>query len=222
MEDLRVKQVNKFTSKIVDKQISRHPLKSLVILIYNETEYDIYRDATPVESERINKLAIVEKDKDFFYVQEWIGDEVVFLDDEEKSPWLITMTITGLPRVPKQDDCLIIEGRKHTITKVKPINKSIQSVITILTYPERTDEIDEFSIKGVKLYSNHTLITTPENHLDEEVILEFKYGGTPTHYKVNTEDWKPFYYKFKTKLLLGMTVTLKNAESELTPYNVIQ
>lgn len=221
MEDSRTNQVNKFTAKIVDKQISRHPLRDNVIIVYNETDYDIYRDATSVETGRTNKLAIVEKDKDRFYVQEWEGDEPEFLEEDDRSPWMITMTMTGLERTPKQDDFIIIEGRKHTISRVKPIHIKVKSVITVLSYPEKNDEEDAFKLFKVLAYSNYKLITDLKNHYGEEVVFEVVYGGIPTFYKLDEGDWIPFKYKFKAILNYASKVQLKSGDVESEVYYLI-
>jgi len=217
--DSRVKQINKFISGIVDRQIVLHPLRSNIIIIFNETVYDIYRDATSVEADRVNKLAIVEKDKDIFYIQEWL-DEPEFLDAEGLSPWVITMSLKGLPRVPKQDDHIVIDGRKHTVHRVKPINKRIESVISVLTYPERENEIDLLELFKVILYSDKVKVENINHHYDEDVILEFVYGGKPTHYKVGTGSWVPFNYRIKVNLIPDLLVSIKD-ETTTKTYTVV-
>lgn len=200
MEDSRVKQISNFTSGLVDIQIARHPLRSQVVIIFNETVYDIYKDATTEEVSRVNKYAIVERDKDRFYIQDWLGEE--FLDDDlDKVPWLLTFTTTSLVRIPKHDDVIVIEGVKFTVARVKPINSRIKSVITVLVYPERTDSGNELIVHSVNVTKGGEAVSAYAN-IGEDLILEMIYGGVPIEYSIDKEDpstgeWLEFNYKVK-------------------------
>lgn len=191
MVDLRVKQISNFTSSIVDLQISRHPLRSRVVVVFNTTNYDIYKDATNVESSRVNKWAIVEKEKDLHYIQQLLDDDFL-IDDDAQLPWMITMTLSGLPRLPKQDDVIIIDGLKFTVARVMPIHKRIKSVLTAFVYPERSEVVDPSKLVSVKLFKDGDSITSYKDYIGEELVLEIIYGGTPEWVSLDGINWEPF------------------------------
>lgn len=222
MEDSRVNQVNKFTCGLADIQIGRHPLRQNVVLIFNSTDYDIYRDATTVEETRINKLCIVERDKDLFYIQELLGDDFL-VDDNEMLPWIITMTITDLPRILKQDDVIIIDDLKFTVSRVKPINQRLNSVLTVLAYPERTDTEDTLDIIDVIVTVDGLEVESLYEFVGEEVLLEVVYGGKPLFRSFDGTTWEPFEYKFKyTPLsIVPVTLSIKDITETVVTFDIL-
>lgn len=222
MIDPRISNIDRFTSGMADIQITRHPLRSLVIVVFNDTTYDVYKDGTTVETERINKLAIVERDKDLMYVQELLGDEFL-IDEDERNPWIVTMTTTGLTRTLKGDDVLIIDGNVFTVSKLKPINKRIQSVITLLVYPENTNFTDAFKLDSLIITKDEVIVESLYINLNEVHVIEIVYGGLPLFYSSNydVEDlesvvWTAFVYKFLITPISEDPINLAIRSADLT------
>lgn len=196
----RVQAIDRYSRMMADIRISRHPLRKHVLCIFTDKEYDIYQDSTTTESERLKKLAIVQKNPDLDYVQE-LDD--VLMDDGDHIPWVVTMTLTGLPRTPRQDDYLIIEGVKYAISKVGPINRSVRGVVDCMIYPERTHSTDALHIYGVTIRNKTTVYpnlqestimpidaTEPQN--SPVVVLDMVYGGNPIQQSIDGLKWAPF------------------------------
>lgn len=161
---LNTAQLNMFAAGMADLQMSRNPLAQEVILIFNESGRDHYQDAILTETARVKKLALVKKDADMNYVQQ-IGD--LLLEDVDAIPWVVSVTITNLPRTPRLDDQILIDGLRYTISLVKPANRSVDSILLLSVYPDRTDEeeLNIFSITAL-----------------EDGCLDILYGGNPRFY----------------------------------------
>lgn len=153
--------LNKYILGMADLQIVRNPLSSEAVLILNETRRDIYQDAIALEVDRVKKHVVIKKNLDMSYVQE-LGD--VLLEDSDQIPWLVSMTISDLPRIPRMDDQLLVEGIKYTISFVRPLNRSLSSVVILLIYPERAAEEDPLKVYRVEELTGGISIT---------------YGGNP-------------------------------------------
>lgn len=139
--------LNLFASGMADIQLSRNPLAEEVHIIFNDVQRDHYQDSVLVESCRIKKLAMVKKDTDMDYVQQ---EGFELLEDESSLPWTVSITTTGLPRAPRQDDQVLINGIRYNVSGVKPSNREIDSIILLFIYPDRTDE-DELKLYGMSL-----------------------------------------------------------------------
>lgn len=134
--DRRNRVLNNWAAGIMDIWLSRTQLTSKVTLIFTKIVRDHYQDATHEECCRVEKLAAVKKNTDMNYVQELLGD-ILLEDNLEQIPWVVSLTMTGLPRIPKMDDHIIIDGVKYTISMVIPKNRHIKSLLSLLVYPER-------------------------------------------------------------------------------------
>lgn len=134
--DKRNRILNKWAAGMMDIWLSRTQLTSKVTLIFNEITRDIYQDAKHTESVRIAKLAAVKKNVDMNYVQELFG-EILLEDNLDLIPWVVSLTMTDLPRVPKMDDMIIIDDVLYTISMVAPKNRYLKSLLSLLIYPER-------------------------------------------------------------------------------------
>ena len=158
---LNKEALNYFASSMVDLQLDRNPLAQEVIVIFNSVTRDHYQDSVVVEECRIKKMAIVKKDPDMSYVQQ-LGD--ILLEDDEHVPWIVSLTTTGLLRIPKQDDQILIDGTRYYVSYVKPANRSVDSIINLSIYPDRYDE------DKLQVYSLSVL---------EDGCIDILYGGQP-------------------------------------------
>lgn len=136
--DNRNQILDKFAEGMMDIFLSRSQLTSTVTLIFNNVTRDHYQDAKVTEEGRYDKLAWVKKNVSMNYVQELTGD-LLIEDNLEMIPWIVSMTMSKLPRQPKMDDFVIIDGITYSISMVIPKNRNIQSVLSLLIYPERVD-----------------------------------------------------------------------------------
>lgn len=138
--DLRIKRLNRFSLKLADIKVTHHPQRKKVDVIFNDVVTDIYGDSTHDEEFRCEKWAIVRKTPDMAYVQSVFYEDL--LEDVDSIPWVVILTVSKLPRQPKQDDHIIIkddDGSKiYTISKVKPINRDVPVIFQLLIYPERS------------------------------------------------------------------------------------
>lgn len=171
----RVKQLEKYAQGVADIQLSRNPLASEVVLIFNETIRDQYQDAITNEIDRVVKVAMVSKDPSMSYVQELFDD--LLEDDLGHLPWAVSLTMTNLPRRPSMDDQILIDGLVYSISKVTPLSRKVQSIITLAIYPERTEYVDDLAIFKASV---------------ENGMLSIVYGGAPLEMSFDGENWKPF------------------------------
>lgn len=171
----RINRIDKYACGMLDLQMARHPLSCEVIVIFNDVMRDHYQDAVGVESSRVKKIALVRKNTDMNYVQE-IGD-VLLEDNLQELPWIVSMTKTGLPRIPKMDDQIAIDGIKYTISMVKPVNRNIPSIVELLIYPERTSQEEYLDIISVTV---------------RDRCIDIMYQGKPLEYSYDGECWEPF------------------------------
>lgn len=118
-----------------DIMTPRNPLHKSVTVIFNSINRDQYNDARVIEESRQTKVALVEKD-DQHFIQFFDIEEL--LEDTDK-PWTVTLSITDLPRLPRTDDRMLIDGLLYTVSQVKPINREMPSVVKCLIYPERNE-----------------------------------------------------------------------------------
>lgn len=162
--------IDNYAAKMADLQLSRNPLSVECMLVFNDVTRDIYQDAVVTEVARIKKRCLVKKSEDMHYVQE---QELELLEDYDANPWIVSITTSNLPRIPKMDDQVVIEGIKYTISQVKPINRSVQSIILMSVYPERSASVDNLYIYSLD-----------KVHDD---VYSIVYGGNPTHYSFSKD-----------------------------------
>ncbi len=187
--DERIAHLNKFAAGIADLNIAHNPCHSEIAVVFNDVVLDQYQDSVVKETQRVNKLAVVSKNPDMSYVQE-LGD--VLLEDTDQLPWLISLTITGLPRIPRFNDCVIIDGVKYTISKVKPMNRNLQSLLILMVYPERTNYHDALAIYDIKFFINGKKFNNLPYGYQDLMVMEVTYGGKPTEYSFDGVKWFPF------------------------------
>lgn len=162
--------LNYYMVKMADLQISRNPLSQECIVIFNDVERDHYQDAVVTETARVKKRVLVAKTEQMHYVQE---EGLSLLEDTGEIPWTISLSITGLPRVPRMDDQIMLEGIKYTIAEVKPVNRSTPGLVMLKVYPERSSEEDPLAVYSLTVA-----------HDD---VLSMVYGGAPTHIAFTSE-----------------------------------
>lgn len=162
--------LNNFTSGMMDIQLPRNPLASEVILIFNESVRDHYQDVIVTEDCRIKKLALVKKDPDMNYVQQEMDE--LLEDNIEQLPWLVKLTMTDLPRRPRAEDQILIEGLRYNISYVKPLNRSLDNIVLLTVYPDRCEE-DKLQIYKVDIL--------------EDGYFDILYGGNPILYSYDRD-----------------------------------
>lgn len=200
---------------MADIQLSHNALATEIIVIYNDISVDHYQDSRIAEVDRVKKLAVFRKSQDMTFVPD---DSEELLEDSEKSiPYQVLTTITGLPRMPRRDDMLLNEGVLYTIHHVKPMNRDIDGLIELIVYPERTTFIDPLNIYKLTLLDGNTLqpiknLTEYEGtdeESDEEseepvvmkdIVLDIVWGGNPTEYSFDNQNWLPFQSRIRFNL----------------------
>lgn len=199
----RINLLDRFASGMADIQIERNPLRKEVILILNEVYRDHYQDVVSREVSRHKKWAMVNKNVDLNYVQEM---DITLVEDVDQIPWIVTMTITALPRVPRAEDQILVDGLKYTVSMVKPMNRQLQSVVLLMVYPERSTN-DALTIYSVTR-------TTGFNGVK---FLDVIWGGLPTHYSFDKEYW----HEFESRIVVETfpeTLFLKDKLGDIVEY----
>jgi hypothetical protein len=137
--DFRSQYIQRFEQGLADIRISRHNLRRNVIVSLRDVEHDIYMDvADSTEEARICKQAIVVMNPDMYYVQEQF-DNLDMPDDI--LPFVVVLTMSGLPRQPHMNDWVIVDGKIYVISKVKPTNRELGKVLECLVYPMRDSRL---------------------------------------------------------------------------------
>ena len=177
--DERRKLVNRFLIGMADIQLAHNALASDVIIIYNELSVDHYQDSLIAEVERCKKLAIFRKSEDMNYLpqDDYSTEELVEDADGNNIPYEVLLTETGLPRMPRKDDMVLIDGVLYSVHHVKPINRDYKGLWQLIVYPERTTFIDTLHIYKATLLSEKDLL--PITDLDE-YLNEVEEPTTPT------------------------------------------
>jgi len=177
---------------MADLNMARNPLSQEVFLILNEVHRDHYQDAIVTQEARIKKRAIVKKSEDMNYVQ---MDIEPLLEDTE-NPWIISVTRTDLPRQPRMDDQISIDGIKYSIAMVKPANRDIDAMLLLFVYPERDPQPEDLSILDiVPIYkkSDATKLTG-YSLIYEGLPIQYAFGYEDTPW--NSLTWRSFKSSF--------------------------
>lgn len=175
--DERRKRVNKFMVGMADIQLAHNALASEVIVIYNELSVDHYQDSLIAEVERCKKLAIFRKSQDMNYLPQDDFSTEELVEDVDNIPYEVLLTETGLPRMPRKDDMVLIDGVLYSVHHVKPINRDYKGLWQLIVYPERTTFIDTLHIYKATLLSTKDLMPIADldeylNEVEEEVVPE--------------------------------------------------
>lgn len=176
--DDRRKLVNRFMVGMADIQLAYNALASEVIVIYNELSIDHYQDSRIAEVERCKKLAIFRKSEDMNYIpQDDFNTDELVEDSDSNIPYEVLLTETGLPRMPRKDDMVLIDGVLYSVHHVKPINRDYRGLWQLIVYPERTTFIDTLHIYKITLLSTKDLKPISDlveylNEVDEEPVSE--------------------------------------------------
>lgn len=134
--DQRVKQINNFTTKMAELKILRHPLRSEVKITLCGTERDLYGDTDSDPEEGIDKVCVIKKSTDLDYINSALG---ILMDEGEALPWMVYMTLIGLPRTLQHGDYLTVDNLVYKISRVRPLNRTNPDVIRMLIHPDRDD-----------------------------------------------------------------------------------
>ena len=154
--DERRKIVNRFAVGMADIQLAFNALASEVIVIFNELSVDHYQDSLIAEVERFKKLAIFRKAKDMNYVPE--GEDIELVEEGDNLPFEVLLTETGLPRVPRKDDMVLVDGVLYSVHHVKPMNRDYKGLLQLIVYTERTTFIDTLHIYKATLLNPKDLL----------------------------------------------------------------
>lgn len=200
-QSIQVSAIERYTARMADIKISRHPLRRTMLFIVNETEFDMYNDSHTVERCRVLKSAIVKKNPDMYYVQENFGADVL-VEDGDKIPWVITMTCLGLPRLPMLDDRVWLDGVIYSVSAVKPINRDNRGVIELMVYPERVEYMDQLAIYGVSFRDGMSSIPISSAY-NKTVVMDVLWGGYPMRMSFDKKRWMPFAHSSEVKVPRG-------------------
>lgn len=187
--DGRVQALNAFSRGMADLNLSRNPLASEVIVVFNDDKLDHYLDSRPTEGVRVKKLAMVNKHNTLDYVQTLTGE---FVMEGDVIPWVVNMTTTNLPRLPKVNDNIIIDNVKFAVSSVHPLNRNVDSLISLLVYPERTYYAEGLEILKTTVYQNAVEVKGIPYGYDKVLCVDVLYRGFPTHYSFDGKAWIPF------------------------------
>ena len=141
------------------------------------------------------------------YVQDLFNGELL-IDNDDQIPWLVVMTKTGLPRLLNQDDQIVIDGNKYTISVVRPTNRNSDSVFDCIIYPERTDPEDLLAIYNVQIRDKDGEYTSFKDLVGKDVVLDLVYGGVPTQMSFDNKVWIPFKPEFIYTVMGEEPITL--------------
>lgn len=189
--DVRVSQLSKFAQGVADIKISRHPLRSDVLYVFNSTDVDIYQDSESKEWARVYKQAIVRKNPKMSYVQESFGLNDFFVEETDSLPWIFVLSLTGMPRIPAMDDRIILNGLVYTVSKVRPVNRDCDGIVECLVYPERTHVVDPLAIYSVSFRDGLSLLSLSEAR-GKDCVMSVIWGGCPVQFSFNAKDWALF------------------------------
>lgn len=176
--DERYKQINKLSAGMLDMTLSRNPYSKEVFISFNNASRDHYQDADLYELTRIKKVAVVTRNTDMEYTQMLDTPELQL--DNDKVPYDVTMSITGLPRLLHLDDSITIDNVKYRVSAIKPFNRDIDKVITVTVYPERVNYQTPLHLYAISFYNLNGELLQELPDTRQELILEFVYSGTPT------------------------------------------
>lgn len=189
--DVRLSYIDRLSSGLADVRISRSPLRKDVVICLNKADEDIYRDVvTSQEFYRVNKQAIVQKNPSMYYVQETYG---ILLEPEDQLPWVVIVTLTDLPRPLKLNDRIVVSGVVYVVSKVKPTNRELGSIIECLVYPERDTTLvnDPLAIYKVRFREGASEVPVDDVR-GKSAIMDVIYGGCPRYMSFDGSDWRMF------------------------------
>lgn len=135
--DKRINHLNKFRVGMADIAMHFSAIAQSVTVIFMKKTRDVYNDTSVEEEFRVEKRAVVSKSPDMNYVQDLFD---VLLEEEDKQPWLVKLTISSLPRLINHDDRIVIAGQTYSVSLVSPINRLNDGIQKILVYPERSED----------------------------------------------------------------------------------
>lgn len=139
--DTRMDSITRFMTGMTDIKVHRHPLKSLVILTFCDVKRDIYGDSfseVSVEGS-YQKEIILQKNPNLDYINSTIGE---LLDDGDQLPWIMILTLTGLPRTLRHGDFMTVDGKAYKVSGVQPCNRENPNIIQAYCHPSRDFELD--------------------------------------------------------------------------------
>ena len=197
--DFRSQYIQRYEQGMADIRISRHNLRRNVIVSLRDVEHDIYMDvADSTEEARINKQAIVVMNPDMYYVQEQF-DNLDMPDDI--LPFVIVLTMSGIPRQLHMNDWVIVDGKIYVIAKVKPTNRELGKVLECLVYPMRDSRLIDDPLAIYKIRFRIGLLEIPWTDIfGQKVVMELIYGGCPLWMSYDGNNWQQFYPKIRDEV----------------------
>lgn len=197
--DFRSKYIRRYQQGMADILISRHNLRRQVLVSFRDVNHDIYLDEQDSQEEsRVAKLAIIEMNPDMFYVQEQF-DNLDIPDDI--LPFVVTLTLSGMPRPLRLNDWVIVEGKIYVVSKVKPTNRELGGVIQCLVYPMRDSRLIDDPLAIYRIRFRLGLEEIPwREALGKTVVMELIYGGCPHWMSFDNVKWSQFF--FQSRIIL--------------------
>lgn len=132
----RIEHLNEFRTGMADRALALNALSQLVQVKLMEKSVDIYGDTEVKLEAEVTKRVVVTKNPEMSYVANQF--DLLVEDDEDRIPWLVKLTQSGLPRLIRHDDRMIIGGIEYSVSAVSPINRLNDGLLKVLIYPERS------------------------------------------------------------------------------------
>lgn len=201
--DIRNTVLTRFEEGMAEIRLSRHQLRSNVIVSLRDTQHDIYMDVQDSSEEfRALKVALVNRNPDMMYVQE-LFDELSMPDDI--LPFTVILTAAGLPRNPHINDYVIVDGRIYVVSKVKPTNRDLGRVLNLLVYPMRDERYIEDPLAIYDIRFQNGMYEVPVDKIyDGPFVMSLVYGGCPVKMSFDGEQWFDFRAACRLNLKEGM------------------
>lgn len=194
LNDVRIAQLKRFEQGMADARISRSQLRSTVIISLRSTQHDQYMDVSDTTEEyRIVKHAIVNKNPNMDYVQDAFD---IFVESEDILPFVVNLTMSGLPRPLLINDHIIVGGRIYVVSKVKPTNRDLGGVLEAAVYPMRDASMleDPLAIYDIRFREGLRSVEFPDIY-DRPVVMDVIYGGLPHLMSYDGATWDPFVWQ---------------------------
>ncbi len=197
--DFRSKYIKRFQQGMADILISRHNLRRQVLVSLRDVDHDIYLDEQDSQEEaRVAKYAIIEMNPDMFFVQEQFDN---FDIPDDILPFIVTITMSGMPRPLRLNDWVIVDGKIYVVSKVKPTNRELGGVIQCLVYPMRDSRLIDDPLAIYRIRFRQGLVEVPwREALGTTVVMELIYGGCPHWMSFDGVKWAQFFFQSRLEL----------------------
>lgn len=141
--DERVEHLNKFRRVMGDRLLDHHLISQDAQVFLFDRSFDIYRDISSVAppSPILVKKVLLDKAPDMHYVQQLFDNWLV--ESSENYPYLVQLTLTGLPRPLNLGDRLKMGEGVYEVRLVSPINRLNDSIQKLMVCPVLFSDVKE-------------------------------------------------------------------------------